>query len=81
MRDRFVVTDNVKGFLLMVKNLIEKPSRIDRMGLAYGQWGLGKSTAIEWYASNNPCFWVRAMAAWGRSLAMALEDCLRAYRS
>lgn len=80
MRDSFVITSNVQRFLVMVKSLIEKPSRIDRMGLIYGKWGLGKSTTIEWYASNNPCYWVRAMAAWKKSLAMALEDCLRAYR-
>ena len=80
MKDQIVMTENVLRFANMVESLKNKPGRSDKMGLAYGQWGLGKSTSIEWYFTNKPCVYVRAKAGWRRSLNMMVEDILGAYR-
>jgi DNA transposition AAA+ family ATPase len=80
MKDKIVTTDNMMEFVAAVERLETKPERLDRMGLAYGKWGLGKTTTVEWYYTNNSCFYVRAMAAWSRSPGMMIEDILRAYR-
>jgi len=80
MKDKIIVTDNMLSFVSMVEALIGKPERMDRIGLSYGKWGLGKTTTLEWYYTNNPCYYVRAMAAWSRSATMMLEDILRSYR-
>jgi len=80
MKDNIIITDNMIKFTASVENLILKPERQDRMGLAYGRWGAGKTTTLEWYYTNNPCFYVRAMAAWSRSVTMMVEDILRSYR-
>jgi len=80
MKDKIVVTDNMARFVAGVEALINKPERLDRMGLIYGKWGLGKTTTMQWYYTNNPSFYRRSMAAWTRSPNMMLEDLLRAYR-
>lgn len=80
MRDEIILTDNMTSFALMVQALMGKPGRIDRMGLVYGKWGLGKSTTMEWFYTHNPCFHIRAWAAWSRSVNMMVEDLLRCYR-
>jgi len=80
MKDKIVPTQNLSGFIALVTSLINKPERMDRMGIICGKWGLGKSTAVQWYFANNPCIYVRAMSAWTRSVVMMLEDILRGYR-
>jgi len=80
MRDKIMINDNITNFVSMVEALLAKPERMDRLGLLYGKWGFGKTTTIEWYYTNNSCHYVRAMAAWGRSVNMMIEDILRAYR-
>jgi len=80
MKDAIVLTQNMIGFANLVENLIQKPGRMDRIGLIHGKWGLGKTTSLEWYYTNNPCFYVRSMAAWGRSANMMVEDILSCYR-
>lgn len=80
MKDKFVMTDSVSKAFMMVKTLIDKASRIDRIGLLYGRPGLGKSSFTEWYCSNYPSFYCRAVAAWSKSLCMMLEDMLLAFR-
>jgi len=80
MKDKIVITANMSDFVALVEALIVKPERLDRMGLVYGKWGLGKTTTLEWYYTNNSCFYVRAMAAWSRSVTMMIEDILRSYR-
>lgn len=80
MKDKIVLTQNMAGFVSVVENLIDKPERMDRIGLIHGKWGLGKTTALEWFYTNNHCFYVRSMAAWGRSVTMMVEDILAAYR-
>ena len=80
MKDKIVITTNITNFVSLVEALTEKPGRMDRMGLVYGKWGLGKTRTLEWYYSNNLCFHVRAMAAWCRSVNMMIEDLLSCYR-
>lgn len=80
MKDQIVLTENMVGFANLVENLIKKPGRMDRIGLIHGKWGLGKTTALEWYFTNNLCFYVRSMAVWSRSESMMIEDILNCYR-
>lgn len=80
MKDKTIMTENVSRFFMLMKSLITKPARIDKLGLVYGRWGLGKSTAIEMYFSNQPCFYARALSGWSRSACWMLEDMLKAYR-
>jgi len=80
MKDLVVPTENLQGFASVAEALTTKPERLDRMGLIFGKWGLGKTTALEWFFANHPCFYVRSMAAWQRSANMMVEDILAAYR-
>ena len=53
MKKIFVKTQNVKNFIGLVENLISKPKNIPKMGLVYGEPGLGKShDGIYLRASN-----------------------------
>jgi DNA transposition AAA+ family ATPase len=80
MKDKIVLTSNMTNFVSMVESLVNKPERMDRMGLSYGKYGLGKTTTLEWYYTNNLCYRVRSMAAWSRSVNMMVEDLLGCYR-
>lgn len=80
MKDKIVLTQNMAGFASVIENLVNKPERMDRIGLIHGKWGLGKTTALEWFYTNNHCFYVRSMAAWSCSVTMMVEDILAAYR-
>lgn len=80
MKDKIVITSNMVEGVSVVEDLISKPKKADRMGLIYGQWGLGKTTFMEWFFANNLCFHVRALEAWGRSVNMMVEDILKVYR-
>lgn len=80
MKDKIVLTENMAGFAALVSALINKPERMDRIGLVFGKWGLGKTTSLEWFYSNNFCFYARAMSAWSRSVNMMVEDLLHCYR-
>jgi hypothetical protein len=47
MKPIFVKTKNVKGFINLIHNLKNKPDNISKIGLVYGNAGLGKTkTAI-----------------------------------
>ena len=60
MRKLFVKTHNVKKFIDLMNNLIDKSSEVPKMGLVYGDPGLGKSrVAIRW-ANRNYAIYVRA---------------------
>jgi len=80
MKDKIVDTENISNSISMVERLKGKPERLDRMGLWYGKWGFGKTTALELIYANNLCFYVRAMAGWAKSVNMMIEDILRSYR-
>ncbi|MEW6666225.1 MAG: AAA family ATPase [Thermodesulfobacteriota bacterium] len=80
MRDEIILTENILEGTDRINALKSQPARSDRMGLFYGLWGRGKSTFVEWTFSNMLVFYVRAMAAWVRSVNMMVEDILKAYR-
>ena len=60
MRKIFVKTNNVKNFIGLVENLQNKPKNIPKMGLVYGEPGLGKSQTALWLACKYDGIYIRA---------------------
>ena len=60
MNKIFVKTQNVKNFIGLVENLINKPKNIPKMGLVYGEPGLGKSQTALWLACKYDGVYLRA---------------------
>ena len=60
MNKIFVKTQNVKNFIGLVENLINKPKNIPKMGLVYGEPGLGKSKTALWLACKYDGIYLRA---------------------
>ena len=60
MNKTFVKTTNVKNFIGLVENLIKKPKNIPKMGLVYGEPGLGKSQTALWLACKYDGIYLRA---------------------
>ena len=60
MNKTFVKTQNVKNFIGLVENLINKPKNIPKMGLVYGEPGLGKSQTALWLACKYDGIYLRA---------------------
>ena len=60
MNKIFVKTQNVKNFIGLVENLINKPKNIPKMGLVYGEPGLGKSKTALWFACKYDGIYLRA---------------------
>ena len=60
MNKLFVKTQNVKNFIGLVENLINKPKNIPKMGLVYGEPGLGKSQTALWLACKYDGIYLRA---------------------
>ena len=60
MRKLFVKTHNVKRFIGLMNNLIDKTNEIPKMGLVYGDPGLGKTQTAVWWATKNDAVYVRA---------------------
>ena len=60
MNKVFVKTQNVKNFIGLVENLINKPKNIPKMGLVYGEPGLGKSQTALWLACKYNGIYLRA---------------------
>ena len=56
----FVKTTNVKNFIGLVENLINKPKNIPKMGLIYWEPGLGKSQTALWLACIYDAIYLRA---------------------
>ncbi len=56
----FVKTTNVKNFIGLVENLQNKPKNIPKMGLIYGEPGLGKSQTALWLACKYDAIYLRA---------------------
>ncbi len=55
----FVKTTNVKNFIGLVENLLNKPKNIPKMGLIYGEPGLGKSQTALWLACKYDAKYLR----------------------
>ena len=60
MNKIFVKTQNVKNFIGLVENLINKPKNLLKMGLVYGEPGLGKSQTALWLACKYDAIYLRA---------------------
>lgn len=60
MKKIFVKTQNVKNFIGLVENLINKPKNIPKMGLVYGEPGLGKSQTALWLSCKYDGIYLRA---------------------
>ena len=60
MKKIFVKTTNVKNFIGLVENLTNKPKNIPKMGLVYGEPGLGKSQTALWLACKYDGIYLRA---------------------
>ena len=60
MNKIFVKTQNVRNFIGLVENLINKPKNIPKMGLVYGDPGLGKSQTALWLACKYDGIYLRA---------------------
>lgn len=60
MNKVFVRTQNVKNFIRLVENLQNKPKNIPKMGLVYGEPGLGKSKTALWLACKYDAIYLRA---------------------
>ena len=60
MRKLFVKTHNVKNFVELMNNLIDKSNEVPKMGLVYGDPGLGKTRVAVWWANRNDAVYVRA---------------------
>ena len=56
----FVKTTNAKNFIGLVENLLNKPKNIPKMGLIYGEPGLGKSQTALWLACKYDAIYLRA---------------------
>ena len=56
----FVKTTNVKNFIGLVENLLNKPKNITEMGLIYGEPVLGKSQTALWLACKYDAIYLRA---------------------
>ena len=59
MKKVFVKTNNVKRFITMMNNLQNRAEGVPGMGLVYGEPGLGKTQAINWWAYKNDALLVR----------------------
>ena len=60
MNKTFVRTNNVKNFIGLVENLQNKPKNIPKMGLVYGEPGLGKSQTALWLSCKYDGIYIRA---------------------
>lgn len=60
MNRTFIRTQNVKNFIGLVENLQNKPKNIPKMGLVYGEPGLGKSQTALWLACKYDAIYLRA---------------------
>ena len=60
MNKTFIKIQNVKNFIGLVENLINKPKNIPKMGLVYGEPGLGKSQTALWLACKYDGIYLRA---------------------
>jgi DNA transposition AAA+ family ATPase len=59
MNKIFVKTKNVKNFIGLVENLLAKPVNLPKMGLVYGEPGLGKSQTALWLSAKYDGVYLR----------------------
>ena len=59
MKKIFIKTRNVRNFIGLVEALKSKPKNIPKMGLIYGEPGLGKSQTALWLACKYDGIYIR----------------------
>ena len=76
MRNITVPVNNVIKLSGQGKALLNAPMRLThRLGLIFGDTGLGKTTATAWFAVRHSAFYVRSMAAWRSPSALLRAIC------
>lgn len=60
MKPIFVKTKNVKGFINLIHNLKNKPDNISKIGLVYGNAGLGKTKTALYLSIKFDTIYIRA---------------------
>lgn len=60
MKPIFVKTKNVKGFINLIHNLKNKPDNISKIGLVYGNAGLGKTKTAIYLSIQFDAIYIRA---------------------
>ena len=60
MKKTFIKTKNVKQFAALMEELKNLPSNMSKIALVYGEYGLGKTQTILWWATKNDAIYVRA---------------------
>ena len=60
MKKIFIKTRNVRNFIGLVEAMKSKPKNIPKMGLIYGEPGLGKSQTALWLACKYDGIYIRA---------------------
>lgn len=61
MKSEFIKTANVKNFITLTNNLINRGKGVPGMALVYGEPGLGKTKVATWWAANNDAIFVSAI--------------------
>lgn len=64
MRHETAMTKNVKRFVFSVRELTNRDTLVEGMGLLWGQPGEGKSTAITYVVNRMNGVYLRAKRAW-----------------
>ena len=60
MKKTFIKTKNVKKFAALMEELKSLPPNMSKIALVYGEYGLGKTQTIQWWAAKNDAVYVRA---------------------
>lgn len=60
MKTEFIKTTNVKNFITLTNNLINRAKGVPGMALVYGEPGLGKTRVATWWSANNDAIFVSA---------------------
>lgn len=60
MKSKFVLTKNVKGFINLIHNLKNKSDNISKIGLVYGNAGLGKTKTAIYLSIKFDTIYIRA---------------------
>lgn len=59
MKKVFVKTQNVKNLINLMNNIQNRPEKVPGMALVYGEPGLGKTQAIQWWVAQNDAVYIR----------------------
>ena len=86
MKPVFVKTKNVKGFINLIHKLKNKPDNISKIGLIYGNAGLGKTKTALYLSIQYDAVYIRATNSMSpkwmlEEIAKELDEIPRFYTS